>query len=245
MNPLRRIVEMFGRTRAGAKVHEDESASRENVAGQTPAAEPAANAQAEEGPIGPLARWKSNRNQALERLQIGYERLLALCETIDGHLQSQRQQQELVANSLERLSTAVQQMPDLLAEQGAKLDNIAAQVAQAANGASRLAEAIDQMIPTQRSQNDLLASVNQQLQRSAQSSDQLAEVLVELKTTLQSLTQSSQEQGRLLSELATDIQQRDSQISDLLQRQAKIVIWLFVAAATLGAVALVVSLALR
>jgi len=190
-----------------------------------------------------MSRVPGSRQQTLDRLHAGYERLLLLCETIDEHLQSQRQQGQQVAESLEKLSSAINQVPNLLAEQGERLQHIAEQVGQAASGADRLAEAVDQLIPTQRSQNDLLASVNRQLEEAGHTNSQLAEILVELKGALQGLARSEQEQGRFLADLARTIQQRDQDLMGILEKYGKLSRWALAGALVAAVAALGVGLA--
>lgn len=189
-----------------------------------------------------MSRMPGSKQQVLERLEGGYERLLLLCETIDAHLQSQRQQGQQVAVSLERLSTAINQVPNLLAEQGQCLQHIAEQVGQAASGADRLAEAVDQLIPTQRSQNDLLASVNRQLDEAGHTNSRLAEILVELKGALQGLVECQQEQGRFLADLAQVIQRRDQNLTSIIERHSKLSRWVLSAALAAAATALAIAL---
>ena len=62
-------------------------------------------------PADSLLRWPGNRQQTVERLQAGYERMLGLCQTIDDHLQSQRQQGQQVADSLCQLTGSIGEVP--------------------------------------------------------------------------------------------------------------------------------------
>ncbi len=119
-----------------------------------------------------LLRWGGNRQQAVERLQAGYERMLGLCQTIDDHLQSQRQQGQQVADSLSQLTSSIAEVPNLLDQLSQRLDRIADQAAKSTSGTERLGDAIDQLIPAQRSQNDLLSSVHRQLGESSHTNSQ-------------------------------------------------------------------------
>ncbi len=47
-----------------------------------------------------LTRWTAGRQQAVEKLQAGYDRLLVLCQNIEDHMQSQRQQGQQATESL-------------------------------------------------------------------------------------------------------------------------------------------------
>ncbi len=172
-----------------------------------------------------LLRWAGNRQQAMERLQVGYERMLGLCQTIDDHLQSQRQQGQQVADSLSQLTGSIGEVPALLDQLSQRLDRIAEQAARSTSGTERLSDAIDQLIPAQRSQNDLLSSVHRQLGESSHTNSQLSDVLVELKGAMQGLARSESERMKVFENLAGMLAGRDREFTAMLQQHNKAFRW--------------------
>lgn len=189
-----------------------------------------------------LMRWGSGRQQTVEKLQAGYERLLNLCQTIDDHLQSQREQGQQAAESLSQLTSSIQEVPNLLGQLGQRLDRIADQALKASSSTDRLSDAIDQLIPAQKSQNDLLSCVHRQLTESSQTNAQLAEVVVELKGAMHVLARSEQERGRVFEGLAQLIQQRDNDFSRMLAEHTRTFKWAWASGLSVAVVAIVIAL---
>jgi methyl-accepting chemotaxis protein len=196
------------------------------------------------GPSGPtgLLRWPGNRQQTMERLQAGYERMLGLCQTIDDHLQSQRSQGQQVADSLSQLTGSIGEVPVLLSQLSQRLDRIAEQAVKASSSTERLSDAIDQLIPAQRSQNDLLSSVHRQLGDSAHTNSQLADVLVELKGAMQGLSRSEGERMKALESLTHMLASRDREFTAMIEQQNKTFKWAW--AGSLAAIVIVLVIAI-
>lgn len=188
-----------------------------------------------------LMRWGAGRQQTVEKLQAGYERLLNLCQTIDDHLQSQRQQGQQAADSLSQLTSSIQEVPTLLGQLGQRLDRIADQALKASSSTDRLSDAIDQLIPAQKSQNDLLSCVHRQLAESSQTNTQLAEVVVELKGAMHVLARSEQERSRVFEGLAQLIQQRDSDFSHMLREHTRTFKWAWASSLSVAVVAVAIA----
>lgn len=189
-----------------------------------------------------LMRWTSGRQQTVEKLQAGYERLLGLCQTIDNHMQSQQHQGQQVADSLVQLSSSIQEVPTLLSQLSQRLDRIAEQAVKASSSTDRLSDAIDQLIPAQKSQNDLLSCVHRQLAESSQTNAQLAEVVVELKGAMTVLARSEQERGRVFEGLAQLIQQRDGDFSRMLAEHTRTFKWAWLSGLSVAIAAIVIAL---
>lgn len=190
---------------------------------------------------GSLLRWPGNRQQTVERLQAGYERMLGLCQTIDDHLQSQRQQGQQVADSLCQLTGSIGEVPGLLGQLSQRLDKIADQAVKASTCTERLNDSIDQLIPAQRSQNDLLSSVHRQLGESSHTNSQLADVLVELKGAMQGLSRSETERMRVLERLADMLASRDREFTAMVQQQNKAFKWAWAGSLSAAVVAIVIA----
>lgn len=193
------------------------------------------------GPTG-LLRWPGNRQQAMERLQTSYERMLGLCQAIDDHLQFQRTQGQQVADSLSQLTGSIGEVPVLLEQLSQRLDRIAEQAVKASSSTDRLSDAIDQLVPAQRSQNDLLSSVHRQLGDSAHTNSQLADVLVELKGALQGLSRSEGERMKALEQLTQMLVARERDFAAMIQQQNKTFKWAW--AGSLSAIVIVLVIAI-
>ena len=189
-----------------------------------------------------LLRWPGNRQQTMERLQAGYERMLGLCQTIDDHLQSQSHQGQQVADSLSQLTGSIGEVPTLLSQLSQRLDRIAEQAVKASSSTERLSDAIDQMIPAQRSQNDLLSSVHRQLGESSHTNSQLSDVLVELKGAMQGLSRSESERMKALEQLTHMLAGRDREFATMVQQQNKAFKWAW--GGSLAAVVIVLVIAI-
>jgi chromosome segregation ATPase len=189
-----------------------------------------------------LLHWSGNRQQAVERLQAGYERMLGLCQTIDDHLQSQRQQGQQVADSLSQLTGSIGEVPGLLDQLGQRLDRIGEQAVKASSSTERLSDAIDQLVPAQRSQNDLLSSVHRQLGESAHTNTQLSDVLVELKGAMQGLSRSETERMKVFEQLASMLATRDREFTAIVQQQNKAFKWAWAGSLAVAAAAVVIAI---
>jgi methyl-accepting chemotaxis protein len=205
-------------------------------------ADDSAPAEAAESGRTSRLRWTGSRQHAMEQLQAGYQRMLALCQTIDDHLQSQRQQGQQVTESLAHLTSSIGEVPGLLDQLSQRLERIAEQVVRASAGSERLSESIDQLIPAQRSQNDLLSSVHRQLGESAHTNSQLSDVLVELKSAMQGLSRSETERMKVFEQLADMLGTRDREFTAMLQQQNKASRWVYAISLAAAAVVVVVAI---
>ncbi len=207
--------------------------------------EPAPQEQALRDPQpGPgLLRWTGgNRQQALERLQAGYDRMVGLCQTIDEHLKSQQEQGHHAGECLGRLSESIDRVPDLLDQLGQRLDRIADQTSKAFAGTERLSDAIEQLVPAQRSQNDLLSCVHRQLGESAHTNAQLSDVLVELKNAMQGMSRSEADRIRVIERMAETLASRDREFTEVIQQQNKAFKWAWAGSLSAAAAAIAIAL---
>jgi len=227
-----------GSTRAGdrpalseAPLHLDEEPSGGNGAGEL--ARP-------DRLVGPFHRW-SRRDQALHRLQEGYERLSEIIGAVQTHLAAQERRGQQVEESLRLLVQAVSEVPARSGRQVELLEQIAGHLQTADRRSEQLAAAICDLPEVSRRQTEALAGVGRRLEASGEIDAQMAASLQAVGRAVDGCSRSLVGQSDLLSKLEQALESNDEVLKRLFARQNRFWMWTLVAVMALAAAALVVG----
>lgn len=193
----------------------------------------------------PLSRW-SKRDQTLAKLQEGYEQVTQLIEQISKHLVAQGQASERICTSLEQLAKSMGDVPAISRQQAQTLEQIAAQIEAAGARTERLAEGMADLPRLARSQGETLTGINRQLEMANEQTVVTSQTMDKLGHAIHLLGQANQAQAEVLKQMDAQASEQNEVLRQLISRQGRRFIALFVvttilaaAAITLGILALV------
>ena len=219
-------------------------------------AEPPGDGDAEPGAgkaPGPLARW-SKRDQTLAKLQVGdpafildaklqegYEQVTELIELIRNHLVTQAERSERTCNALEQLARSTSDVPAISRQQGQTLETIADQLETTSTRTQQLAETMSEMPKITRAQTDTLAGINRQLEMAGEQNVVASQTMDKLGTAINALGTSNQAQAEVWKQMDAKATEQNDLLTQLIARQSRRFIMLFVVTAVLAAAAITVG----
>ncbi len=189
----------------------------------------------------PLSRW-SRRDQALQQLQEGYQRVTELIDAMQRHMAEQSDRTERIASSLDFLARSLSDLPAASRQQAQTLDAIASHLDVTNARTQQLAESISELPGATRAQSEALTGVSRQLEMANETHVQLNHALSSLGEAVSTLRRSGEAQADSLRLLQRDSQQREDRLVDLIGQQQRRFTWLFAVTfvfAMIGAVAAV------
>ncbi|MEP0842415.1 MAG: hypothetical protein HRF43_06855 [Phycisphaerae bacterium] len=196
----------------------------------TPNATDSADAAAEpaERSAGPLARW-SRRDQAIEKLQEGYERVNRVIEEIQKHLVQQGERSERICCALDKIAQAMADGPQVARQQALTLERIAGQIESSNARTQQLAEIVSELPKTARTQTDTLVGISRQLEVSNEQRLVTSQTMDRLGTSLQTLGETSLTQSEILRQMNQKAAEQSRQLAELIAEQGRRFQMLFVA----------------
>jgi hypothetical protein len=192
-------------------------------------------------PPGALSRW-TRRDQTLTKLQEGYERVTQVVEEVQKHLADQGQRTERICGSLEQLARAMNDAPAIARQQGQTLEAIAGQLEVANTRTQQVVETMAEIPKAARMQSETLSSIKQQLDVSSEQGLLASQTLEKLGGAIGSLGQSNSAQVETLKAIQAQASQQNQLVSDLLARQGRRFLALFVVTVVLAAAAVALGI---
>lgn len=168
----------------------------------------------------PLSRW-GRREQTLQQLQDGYQRLTELIDSMQRHMASQGERSERIASSLDRLARSLADLPAEARQQIQTLDAIAAHLETTNARAQSLADSVRQLPAVTRAQGEALDGMKQQLDMANETHVQLNHSLQSLGQAVGSLCHASQVQADSIRGLHTSGQEREGRLAELVVAQQR------------------------
>lgn len=182
---------------------------------------------------GPLSRW-SKRDQTLAKLQEGYEQVTRVIQEIQTHLVTQADRSERICNSLEQLARSANELPAIAREQAQTLDTIAAHIQITGNRTQQMAEALSDVPKLAKSQSEALSGINRQLEMAGEQRVLASQTLDRIGTALGTLSTSTQTQTERLKMIGAKTDQQVDLLTQMVARQNRRFIMLFVVTVALA-----------
>lgn len=195
----------------------------------------------------PLMRW-GRREQALSRLQEGYERVNQVIEEIQKHLAQQGERTDRICNALETLAKSMGDVPVLGRLQAQTLEAIAGQIESGNARVHELAESVGELPKASRAQTDTLNGIKRQLEMSGEQNLVTSQTMEKLSTAIATLGELNATQGEALRQMNLKADDHNERLNHLVSRQNKRFIMLFVVTVVLAIAAIstaIVALAVR
>jgi predicted nucleic acid-binding Zn-ribbon protein len=180
-------------------------------------------------------------NDSIDQMQHGYQKVLGLVETIQGHLANQNDRSDKVVDSLTDLARSLKGMPTATNDQAQAMGKVADQMEISNSQTQAVLGVLSEWPDATMAQKEALDSISTQLQSSASATGELSLRLQALDTTVATLGQATHEQIRTLQQLQRSQQSQDTQLVSVLASQTRRFTMLFVLALVLSLVALVAA----
>jgi len=191
---------------------------------------------------GLLARRRP-REQAIEKLQEGYEQVVGLMGSIQAHLARQDQRTDQMALALTRLAETTSRLPEAAEQQCQQLGTIAAQLEASNDRARRWEQTLSELPQLAEAQRETLCSIGRELEASRESDTRISETLGGLRDAVHTLGECSSASSATLQELHEVASHRDETLQGLMREQNRRFVWLFVVTLVLAVAAIATGVA--
>lgn len=174
----------------------------------------------------------TDKRDAMEKLQDGFNSLLEQLQGINDHLNSQVTQHQELMTRIENLPQWMQAVPDALEDQKQVTHQMLEQLKTSTARQEQFADAVAQ-IPTQTSrQTDALVAINHQLAAAADTDVQMVENFNNFYKTLNKLDESTRSHTDGIHQMARTFAMSERYLKYVVSRQNKRFLWVFVGSIT-------------
>jgi len=176
-------------------------------------------------PIQPLKKQES-----LEKLQDGFNKLIDQLQGINEHLNRQVTQHEDLMGRLEQLPKLLESFPAVAENQKQVIEQLLEQLKGSAAKSQQFIDAVAK-IPTETAkQTDALVDIDHQLGAAADTDVQMAESFNKFNDTLDKLNQSTLGQTDGIMQMSKTFATSDRYLKYIISRQNKRFMWIFITA---------------
>jgi len=174
----------------------------------------------------------TDKQESLEKLQQGFNRLIKQLEGINEHLDRQVAQHEDLMARMEKLPTLLESFPAVVETQKQLTEQMLEQLKVMAVSQQQFIENVEK-IPTETAkQTDALAGIDHQLAAAADADVQMAESFNRFNETLGKLNQTSLGQTDGILQMSKTFATSDRYLKYIMSRQNKRFMWIFVTSIT-------------
>lgn len=171
-----------------------------------------------------LSRW-SRRDQVLQQLQEGYQRVTELIDSMQRHLAEQGQRTDQIAAALNDLARS---LPTVGQQQVQTLEVISSHLAVTNSRTQQLAESIRELPGVTKAQTEALTGLSRQFELANETTVQMNHALQSLGQMVESLRKSGQEQADAYRRTQQEGREREIRLAELVVQQQRRFTLLFI-----------------
>ena len=180
------------------------------------------------------------KQESLEKLQEGFNKLVVQLQGINEHLNRQVTQHEDLMSRLEQLPKLLESFPAVAENQRQVIEQLLEQLKASAAKSHQFVDAVGK-IPTETAkQTDALVNIDHQLAAAADTDVQMAESFNKFNETLDKLNQSTLGQTDGIMQMSKTFATSDRYLKYIISRQNKRFLWIFVTAISVCVLAILV-----
>ena len=180
------------------------------------------------------------KQESLEKLQEGFNKLIGQLQGINEHLNRQVTQHEDLMSRLEQLPKLLENFPAVAENQRQVIEQLLEQLKASAAKSQQFVDAVGK-IPTETAkQTDALVDIDHQLAAAADTDVQMAESFNKFNETLDKLNQSTLGQTDGIMQMSKTFATSDRYLKYIISRQNKRFLWIFVTAISVCALAILI-----
>jgi hypothetical protein len=194
-------------------------------------------------PLAPASRLSKQqlREQALERLQDGHLRVVALIESLHKHMENQDRRGASIAGALEQMAGHTAALSDTSRLQTETLGAIATQLQNGNERTQRWEQAFAQFPALAEAQRATLATLSDQLAAGVRADERVGESLQTVRGALDALHRSTSTSTDVLKSVQESAARNQELIGELIQKQRKWLTRLVVVTLAVAVVAVVLA----
>ena len=190
---------------------------------------------------GSLPTRRIAKETPVEKLQRGYEEMVALMTSVRNHLETQAERSERLLRVLDGLPEALKSLPEATRNQTRTLEAIQTNLGQQVQHNTKLAEALNGLSQSTKHHEHAMSAISQQLDAGHQRSEHILGSFNCLTSTLDRMTDASEASTILLRRMAEQESQAAEQVRQLFIRNQKQMTTMSIVSWSLALVALTVA----
>ena len=182
----------------------------------------------------------AEKQESLQKLQEGFDKLVEQLQGINEHLSRQATQHEDLMGRIEQLPEMLESFPSVVENQKKLTEQLLEQLKTSAAKNEQFIDAVEK-IPTETAkQTDALVNINHQLSAAADIDVQMTESLNNFNESLDKLNQSTIGQTDGIIQMSKTFAASDRYLKYIISRQNKRFMWIFIAAISICATVILI-----
>ncbi len=178
--------------------------------------------------------------ESLEKLQVGFDKLIDNLQDIREHLNQQLVQREMLINQINKLPELLESLPAIVKNQEKLTEQLLEQVKTSIAKEQQFIDAVEKIPVETGRQTDALVNINHQLAAAADADVQMAECFNKFNETVTKLNQSVASQAESVTQMNRTFTASDKYLKYLITRQNKRLMWLFIFALGICTLAIII-----
>ena len=170
------------------------------------------------------------KQESIEKLQEGFNKLIEQLQGINSHLNQQVAQHEVLMSQIEQLPKLLGSFPVVVENQRQMTEQLIEQLKSAAVRNQQFMEALDKIPAETAKQTDALVNIDHQLAAAAESDVQMVESFNKFRETLARFDRTSAAQTEGVVQMSKTFATSDRYLKYLMSRQNKRFMWMFIVA---------------
>ena len=182
----------------------------------------------------------AERQESLQKLQEGFDKLVDQLQGINEHLSRQASQHEDLMGRIEQLPEMLESFPAVVENQKRITEQLLEQLKASAAKNEQFIDAVEKIPNETAKQTDALVNVNNQLSAAADIDVQMTESLNNFNESLDKLNQSTVSQTDGIIQMSKTFAASDRYLKYIISRQNKRFMWIFIAAISICATVILI-----
>ena len=172
----------------------------------------------------------TEKQEPLEKLHQGFNKLVEQLKDINEHLGRQVTQHENLMSRMEQLPSLLESFPSVVENQKQITEQLLEQLKSAAAKNQQFLDAVEKIPNETAKQTDALVDIDHQLAAAADTDVQMAESFNKFNQTMDKLNQSSLAQTDSIMQMSRTFATSDRYLKYIVSRQNKRFVWVFMIA---------------
>ncbi|OHB74415.1 MAG: hypothetical protein A2Z25_16590 [Planctomycetes bacterium RBG_16_55_9] len=171
-----------------------------------------------------------DRQESIEKLQKGFDKLVEQLQGINEHLSRQATQHDDLMHRIEQLPRVFESFPDAVENQKRVIEQLLEQLKGAAAKNEQFMDAVGKIPNETAKQTDALVKIDQQLTAAASIDVQMSQSFNNFNETLDKLNQTSMGQTDGILQMSKTFAASDRYLKYIISKHSKRFMWVFIAA---------------
>lgn len=171
-----------------------------------------------------------NPQESLDKLQMGFEKLVEQLQGINEHLSRQATQHENLMSRIEELPQVLESFPDAVENQKRVIEQLLEQLKNTSAKNEQFMDSVGRIPNETAKQTDALVKIDQQLAAAANIDVQMSQSFNNFNETMDRLNQTSMGQTDGILQMSKTFAASDRYLKYIISKHSKRFMWIFIAA---------------